>query len=177
MDNFVHITFDLHPKQGDVFISEATELLFGGASGGGKSHLKRAAAIIWSLQIPGLQVYLFRRTFPDLWRNHMEGPTSFPVMLANYIKVGICKPNYSSNKLSFRNGSTIHLCHCQYEKDRWDYQGADIHVLLIDEITHFTEVIYRFLRGRVRMSKEIKNKLNPITSRFSIKTSSNLIIM
>jgi hypothetical protein len=26
-----------------------------------------------------------------------------------------------------------------------------MHVLLIDELTHFTEVIYRFLRSRVRM--------------------------
>ncbi len=160
-ENIVSIDFTLHPKQGDLFTSIATEILFGGSSGGGKSHAKRAAAIIWCMKIPGLQIYLFRRTFPDLWRNHMEGPTSFPEMLASFIKVGICKPNYSSNKLSFRNGSTIHLCHCQYEKDRWQYQGADIHVLMIDEITHFTEKIYRFLRGRVRMSEDIKLRISP----------------
>jgi hypothetical protein len=49
------------------------------------------------------------------------------------------------------NGSRIYLCHCHEEKDRFKYQGAEIHVLLIDELTHFTEVIYRFLRSRVRM--------------------------
>jgi hypothetical protein len=48
------------------------------------------------------------------------------------------------------NGSKIHLCHCKDEADRFQYQGAEIHVLLIDELTHFTEVIYRFLRSRVR---------------------------
>ncbi|MDV6320739.1 terminase family protein, partial [Chromohalobacter sp. HP20-39] len=48
-------------------------------------------------------------------------------------------------------GSKIHLCHCQYEKDVIKYQGAQIHVLLIDELTHFTEKIYRYLRGRCRL--------------------------
>ena len=31
------------------------------------------------------------------------------------------------------------------------YQGAEIHVLLVDEATHFTEREYRFLRNRVRL--------------------------
>ena len=30
------------------------------------------------------------------------------------------------------------------------YRGAEIHVLMIDELTHFTEYQYRFLRSRVR---------------------------
>ena len=44
----------------------------------------------------------------------------------------------------------MQLCHCQYEDDVQSYQGAEIHVLMIDELTHFTEYQYRFLRGRVR---------------------------
>ncbi|MFZ9311878.1 MAG: terminase large subunit domain-containing protein, partial [Arenimonas sp.] len=51
----------------------------------------------------------------------------------------------------FRNGSTINLCHCQHEKDRFKYQGPEIHVLMLDELTHFTPTIYRYLRGRVRL--------------------------
>ncbi len=160
--NAVPLNFDLHPKQGDVYVSLATEILFGGGAGGGKSHLKRAAAIIWCLEIPGLQIYLFRRTFPDLWKNHMEGPTSFPVMLTPFIKFGLSKINYTLNKISFPTmGSAIHLCHCQYEKDRWQYQGAEMHVLMIDEITHFTDKIYRFLRSRVRMAETVKSALPP----------------
>ena len=55
------------------------------------------------------------------------------------------------DEIRFWNGSKIYLCHVQHEKNRFKYQGAEIHVLLIDELTHFTEIIYRFLRGRVRM--------------------------
>ena len=54
------------------------------------------------------------------------------------------------DEIRFWNGSKIYLCHCKDEKDRFKYLGAEMHVLLIDELTTFTEVIYRFLRGRVR---------------------------
>ena len=30
-------------------------------------------------------------------------------------------------------------------------QGAEVHVLMIDELTHFTESIYRYFRGRCRL--------------------------
>lgn len=143
--------FYLHPKQRVAFISTATELLFGGAAGPGKSHLLRVAAILWSLEIPGLQVYIFRRTFPDLMKNHMEGPGSFPVLLADLIEKKRARINYAESYIAFNNRSKIFLCHCQYEQDVYKYKGAEIHVLMPDELTSFTETIYRFLRGRVRL--------------------------
>jgi len=145
------ITFRLHPKQTLAYQSKAAELLFGGAAGGGKSHLLRVAAIACCYSIPGLQVYLFRRTFPDLWKNHMDGPTSFPALLNDWIQEGFVKINYSKNIIEFWNGAKIHLCHCQYEKDVYSYQGAEIHVLMIDELTHFPKKIYEYLRSRVRL--------------------------
>ncbi|KAF0844336.1 LAGLIDADG DNA endonuclease family protein [Methylovorus glucosotrophus] len=115
------------------------------------SHLMRVLAIAWAMLVPGIQIYLFRRTYQDLWKNHMEGPSSFPALLADMIVSKWVKLNLSDNQIIFWNGSKIHLCHCQHEKDRLKYQGAEIHVLLIDELTHFTDTIYRFLRGRCRL--------------------------
>lgn len=144
------IRADFHPKQMAAFESQATEILYGGAAGGGKSFLMRLAAIIWCAAIPGLQVYLFRRIYDDLIKNHMEGPAGFRAMLAGWVACGFVK--IVENEIRFWNGSKIYLCHCQHEKDRFKYQGAEIHVLLIDELTHFTDTIYRFLRNRVRMT-------------------------
>jgi hypothetical protein len=111
----------------------------------------RIAAIAWCMLIPGLQVYLFRLTRPELLKNHMEGPSSFPVLLAELINSKRIKINYSDLTIEFWNGSKIFLCHCQYVKDLAKYQGAEIHVLLMDELTHFLEEKYRFLRGRLRL--------------------------
>jgi hypothetical protein len=108
----------------------------------------RVAAVIWCAEVKGLQVYLFRRIHEDLVKNHMEGPNGFRTLLASWVDAGLVK--IVENEIRFWNGSKIYLCHCQHEKDRFKYQGAEIHVLMIDELTHFTEVIYRFLRNRVR---------------------------
>lgn len=144
-----HIRADLHPKQMAALQSAATEILYGGAAGGGKSHLMRMAAILWCSAIPGLQVYLFRRIREDLVKNHMEGPSGFRTLLAGWEACGFVR--IVEDEIRFWNGSKIYLCHCKDEKDRFKYQGAEIHVLLIDELTHFTDKIYRFLRNRVRM--------------------------
>jgi hypothetical protein len=135
-------------KQSRAIRSAANEILYGGAAGGGKSFFMRALACILCCLIPGLQVYLFRRLHEDLVKNHMEGPKSFPVLLGPLIATGFVK--IVEAEIRFWNGAKIYLCHCQHEKDTSKYQGAEIHVLLVDEATHFTETIYRFLRNRVR---------------------------
>lgn len=132
-----------------ALLSEATEVLYGGAAGGGKSFLMRAAAILWCCAIPGLQVYIFRRISDDLVKNHMEGPKGFRALLAAMAADGWA--SIVEDEIRFWNGAKIYLCHCKDAKDVYKYQGAEIHVLLIDELTHFTEQMYRFLRNRVRM--------------------------
>lgn len=148
------INFELHPKQTFVLETEATEILYGGAAGGGKSHLLRIIAILCLIYIPNIQIYLFRRLSADLEKNHLEGENGFRNLLNPFVAAGIVtiiEGEIRHNK----NGARIFLCHCQYEKDRFKYQGAEIHVLLIDELTHFTDIIYRFLRNRVRMPPAI----------------------
>ena len=144
------IDIRLHAKQGVALETPATEVLYGGAAGGGKSHLIRAAAVMWCGMIPGLQVYLFRRLRDDLVKNHIEGPQGLRALLQPWARDGLC--DIVEDEIRFWNGSKIYLCHCKDEKDRFKYLGAEIHVLLIDELTTFTDTIYRFLRSRVRMA-------------------------
>lgn len=151
---------NLHRKQTIAFTSQATEILYGGACGGGKSHLMRVKAIQYAMCIPNCKIYLIRRKGTDLIENHVDGETGFNGMLAELLDDGHVKWNQSKMRFNFWNGSFIKLGHCQHEKDKTDYQGKEIHLLLIDELTHFTESIYRYLRGRCRASESVVNPHN-----------------
>lgn len=142
----------LQDKQKLAYRSNSNEILYGGAAGGGKSHFMRVASIRWCTEIPGLMVYLFRRLSDDLDKNHVEGPSGYANLLHPFIEAGLVKYNQQKRSFTFWNGSKIFLNHCQHEKDLKKYQGPEIHVLMIDELTHFSENMYTFLRNRIRMT-------------------------
>jgi hypothetical protein len=146
----VALDLTLQYKQWTAFSSIATEMLYGGAAFGGKSHLMRVAAINWCTEIPGLNVYIFRRVEDDLIKNHMEGPHGFRQLLAPWVAAGLIKIVETEIRFLF-NGSHIFLCSCKDANHRFKYHGSEIHVLMVDELTTFDEVIYRYLRFRCRM--------------------------
>jgi len=131
------------PVQRRLHTCRANEILFGGAAGPGKSHALRFEALLMCLRVPGLQAYLFRRTLGQLERNHIQPALcQFPE--------GLAKFQASKNRFEFINGSSLAFCGCQREADVFAYQGAELHLLVIDELTHFTEFQYDFLRSRLR---------------------------
>jgi hypothetical protein len=146
------VSFRLYAKQMKVLTSPATEILYGGAAGGGKSYLMRVMAILICLEVQGAIVYIFRRLFKELLANHVYGVTGFLTILKPFIDDGLVIYNKSEQYILFtETGSRIFLAHCQHEDDVLSYLGADFHVLLIDEASQFTEKMLRFLRSRVRL--------------------------
>jgi len=139
------------PKQELLHLCQANEILYGGAAGPGKSHALRHEGLDWCMRVPGIQAYLFRRTFPEIEKNHIiPSLGEFPREIGHFSR--------QARRWEFVNGSMLHFCHCQYEQDVFNYQGAEIHLLLIDELTTFTEFIYDYLRGRVRCALDVPDK-------------------
>lgn len=90
------------------------------------SHLIRYASILYSLAIPGLQTYLFRRTSKQVRSNHLYGSTGYMNVLKPFIDAGKVDLNQSDNRIDFFHKdeegnslptSSIFLRHCQHEQD------------------------------------------------------------
>lgn len=140
---------DLTPQAGpqwSFFESPADIVFYGGAAGGGKSWSLLVEPLRYLTQIKGFGGVIFRRTSPQitneggLWdesqiiysmcgatsREHMHDWT-FPPF---------------DNSISFR--------HLQHEKNKLDWQGAQIPYIGFDELTHFTKGQFFYLLSRSR---------------------------
>ncbi len=147
------INLKFHRQQSLVLTPKANEILYGGAAAGGKSHGIRGSMIYFGLRIPGLQCVLFRRSYPELVRNHLTGSGSFYALLQPYIKSGHVNIVRGKGEIRFWNGSQIQLAHLHREDNLTDWQGAEIHYAGFDELTHFTEAMYQYIRGRCRLGE------------------------
>ena len=147
----MRITFDYSPtdKQRMFHTSTANEILYGGAAGGGKSY-----AICWDAfkrcaRYPGTKAYLFRRTYPELKQTLIAKMLQIVPKVVGHYKAG-------DYVMYLANGSEIHFCHLSDEGEGLlKYQGAEIHWLYFDELTHFTQGMYEYIRTRLRAEKKL----------------------
>lgn len=153
----MELNLELWPRQLQAFETPATELLFGGATEGGKSHFVRVALIAWCLAIPGLQCVLIRKRYADILANHVDGRTGFKSLLQPLLAEKLVK--ITNTEIAFSNGSIIAFQHCQDERQFDSAQGVEKHVLVIDEATQISERLILFFRAWCRMPREMQESL------------------
>jgi len=129
--------------------SPTFETFFAGAAGPGKTAALCAEAITSALESPKTNCYLFRRTLAELMLSIHAEITKQLAAYNNASKYPITF-NGQMNRWQFPNGSFIQYAYCQYDGDVYRYQSAEIHFLGIDELTHFKEEWYDYLKTRVR---------------------------
>ncbi len=124
------------------------EVLYGGAAGGGKSTAVVMDAFLRCYLHPGTFAYLFRRSYRELEDTLIsEALRRIPRAFGSYFA--------AAHELRLPNGSALRFRHCQQDRDRFQYQGAEIHWLYLDELTHFSKEVYDFLKSRLRAPKAL----------------------
>lgn len=130
---------------------------YGGARGGGKSWFVRWKAVLLCLRYPGIKVLITRRTYKELFNNHIA-----PLL---QMLNGAAKYNKSDKMFTFCNGSTISFGYCASDGDLGQYQGAEYDVWFADEAGQFLEdwltKIDACVRGVNPFPKRTYYTLNP----------------
>lgn len=124
--------------------STADIAIYGGARGGGKSFALLMEPLR-HIENPHFAAVIFRRTTVEvrnvggLWS---ESEQLYPMLNADG----------SSHSLSWRfpSGARIRFAHMMLEKDKDNWQGAQIPMIGYDELTHFTEGQFFFMLGSNR---------------------------
>lgn len=144
---------ELYPKQIEFCKATNKYICYGGARGGGKSHVSRIKMCLLAFNYPGIQILLLRRTLKELRENHVLQLQKLLKNIANY------KDN--TKEFLFPNGSRIVLGYCDNEKDVLQYQGQAYEVIVLEEATHFTEFQFQTLTESNRMSGNLKKAFVP----------------
>lgn len=147
----------LNPKQ-KLFCQARTKYIaYGGARGGGKTHVARLKAIMGCIGYPGIRILFVRREYPEL-----EQTVIIP--MRKIIPAELAAYNGTMHMFTFINGSIIKFGHFG-ANDELEYQGQEYDWIFMDEATQFTEdqflVLCACLRGANKIPKRIYLTCNP----------------
>ncbi|HEX3161172.1 MAG TPA: phage terminase large subunit [Pseudolabrys sp.] len=124
---------------------KADILIFGGGAGGGKTHSLLLEAVR-NKAVKGFAAVVFRRqatqiTSPGgLWDQSQD----------LYPQLGGIQRNSPHPLWKFRPGAAIQMRHLQRDPDVYAYQGAQIPLIMWDELTHFTRKQFFYMLSRNR---------------------------
>lgn len=133
---------DLNPKQKQFCQARSRYVGYGGARGGGKSHVVRIKAIGGAMTYPGIRILIVRKEYPEL-----EQTMILP--MRKLIPAEIAAYNATMHMFFFSNGSVIKFGHYS-SGDDVEYQGQEYDWIFMDEATQFTEYQFRTLGACLR---------------------------
>ena len=148
---------DLNPKQKLFCQSRSRYTAYGGARGGGKTHVLRIKAFGGALTYPGIRILIVRKEYPELEQNIILPMRKLiPPELAAY--------NGTMRMMFFANGSVIKFGHYGPNDDD-EYQGVEYDWIFMEEATQFSERQFRTLgaclRGATKVPRRMYLTCNP----------------
>lgn len=140
--------------------SSADIALYGGAAGAGKTF-----AVLFEptyhLNNPDFGAVIFRRNSKQVRNEGGLWDTSMKIY-THYMLRGV--PKESTLEWIFPTGSRVTFAHLQYESDVLSWQGAQIPLIIFDELTHFTRSQFFYLLSRNRSACGVKPYVRATTN-------------
>jgi len=143
-----------------AFLRTTADIAFyGGAAGGGKTFALLLEPL-YDIGNKDFGAVIFRRTTKQITAEGGLWDTAGDM----YAELG-ASPNLTALSWTFRSGARITFAHMEHEKNRLDWQGAQIPLIEFDELTHFTWPQFSYMLSRNRSvsgaQSRIRATLNP----------------
>lgn len=142
---------ELNPKQKLFCQARSRYVAYGGARGGGKTHVSRVKALGGAIRHAGIRILFVRREYPEL-----EQTVILP--MRQMVPPEIATYNGQMRLFLFANGSVIKFGHFgpgaaeEYQGQEWDW-------IFMDEATQFTEAQFRILGACLRGATDIPRRM------------------
>ncbi len=139
---------ELRPHEGPqyAFLSTSADIcIYGGAAGGGKSFGLLLESLRHVPRNKNFNAVCFRRTTKQIMNPGGLWDQTFRIYP---IVSGI--PVVSVKEWRWKKGGKIAFGHLEHEQNKYDWQGAEVPLILFDELTQFTRSQFFYLLSRNR---------------------------
>lgn len=125
---------------------------------GGKSFVARILAVLLCLKYEGCQVLILRKTYPELYKNHVRPLQLFLNVYDVDQNKRFADYKQDSKEFIFRNGSRITLGTHENDKEVGKHQGQSYDVIFFEEATFMSKEHYDLIKMANRLSGQIPLK-------------------
>lgn len=134
-----------NPGPQEAFLSCSADIaLYGGAAGGGKTWAILADPLHY-VNVEGFNAVMFRRTYPEIKNPGALWDAS--AKLYGYLQG---RSREGDLTWTFPSGVQFKFSHMQHEKNRFDWQGAELAYQGWDQLEHFTRRQFFYMLSRSR---------------------------
>ncbi len=140
------------PGKQELFLRSPADIcIYGGAAGGGKTYALLLECLR-NIDHKHFEAVIFRQSRPQILSAGGLYATSqeiYPYLGAT----SVLTPNV---QWRFPSGAKITFAHMFFEKEKYNWQGSQIPLLMFDELVHFTESQFFYMFSRNRSTCGVK---------------------